>query len=204
MVKLVVLISGKRKSGKDYCCKVLKRALEPLEVSIHGVSHSLKKIYANNHGLDYSQLISDGPYKETHRLGMIKWGESIRDAEPDFFCRLVPTGCQGFFSYIAHFSYKLRATIPSTCSDDVVIISDCRRPTDIEYFQTNYRTLTVRIEASIEERVRRGFMFTEGIDDMPSECALDEYEHDMTIVNDQSRDFSREIENVTDHIRAIL
>ncbi|RCN41872.1 putative phosphomevalonate kinase [Ancylostoma caninum] len=114
---------------------------------------------------------------------MIKWGESIRDAEPDFFCR---------------------ATIPSTCIDDVVIISDCRRPTDIEYFQTNYRTLTVRIEASIEERVRRGFVFTEGIDDMPSECALDEYEHDMTIVNDQSRDFSREIENVTDHIKAIL
>ncbi|EYB82042.1 hypothetical protein Y032_0368g64 [Ancylostoma ceylanicum] len=50
MVKLVVLISGKRKSGKDYCCKALKKALEPLKVSIHGVSHSLKKIYANNHG----------------------------------------------------------------------------------------------------------------------------------------------------------
>ncbi|KIH65610.1 putative phosphomevalonate kinase [Ancylostoma duodenale] len=183
MVKLVVLISGKRKSGKDYCCNALKRALEPLEVSIHGVSHSLKRIYADNHGLDYLQLISDGPYKETHRLGMIKWGESVRDAEPDFFCR---------------------ATIPSTCTDDVVIISDCRRPTDIEYFQANYRTLTVRIEASNEERERRGFVFTEGIDDMPSECALDEYDHDITIVNDQSRDFTCEIGNVADRIKAIL
>ncbi|EPB72429.1 putative phosphomevalonate kinase [Ancylostoma ceylanicum] len=165
MVKLVVLISGKRKSGKDYCCKALKKALEPLKVSIHGVSHSLKKIYANNHGLDYSQLISDGPYKETHRLQMIKWGESVRNAEPDFFCR---------------------------------------RPTDIEYFQSNYRTLTIRIEASTEERIRRGFVFVEGIDDMPSECALDECDHDMTIVNDRSRDFTCEIENVADHIRALL
>ncbi|EYB82044.1 hypothetical protein Y032_0368g65 [Ancylostoma ceylanicum] len=137
----------------------------------------------NKAGLDYSQLISDGPYKETHRLQMIKWGESVRNAEPDFFCR---------------------ATIPSTCSDDVVIISDCRRPTDIEYFQSNYRTLTIRIEASTEERIRRGFVFVEGIDDMPSECALDECDHDMTIVNDRSRDFTCEIENVADHIRALL
>ncbi|VDM75650.1 unnamed protein product [Strongylus vulgaris] len=183
MVKLVVLVSGKRKSGKDYCCEKLKAALEPLQVSIHGVSHSLKTIYAKSHGLDYSQLISDGPYKEIHRLKMIEWGESVRNAEPDFFCR---------------------ATIPSTCEDDIVIISDCRRPTDIKYFQNHYQALTVRIVANRMEREKRGFVFVEGIDDMPSECALDEYDHDITIVNDSSSDLSQEIDNVVRRIRGML
>ncbi|CAJ0589304.1 unnamed protein product [Cylicocyclus nassatus] len=183
MVKLVVLVSGKRKSGKDYCCEKLKAALEPLKVSIHGVSHSLKAIYAETHGLDYSQLISDGPYKESHRLEMINWGENVRDNDPSFFCR---------------------ATIPSSCEDDIVIISDCRRPTDIDYFQSHYRTLTVRVEAHLKEREKRGFVFVTGIDDMPSECALDGYDHDVTIVNDHSRVFSSEIANVVWRIRNSL
>lgn len=50
MVKLVILISGKRKSGKDYCSEKLKAALSPLRVSVYAVSHSLKAIYANDHG----------------------------------------------------------------------------------------------------------------------------------------------------------
>ncbi|KAK6758305.1 hypothetical protein RB195_015864 [Necator americanus] len=183
MVKLVVLISGKRKSGKDYCCRKLKAALEPLKVTVSGLSHSLKAIYAAKNGLDYSELISDGPYKEIYRLKMIKWGESVRESEPYFFCR---------------------SAITATCEDDVVIISDCRRPTDIEYFRRNYHTLTVRIKASIEERERRGFAFVEGIDDMPSECALDDYTHDMTIVNDSSRDLTCEIDNVVQHVKRIL
>ncbi|KAJ1345762.1 hypothetical protein KIN20_000368 [Parelaphostrongylus tenuis] len=183
MVKLVVLMSGKRKSGKDFCSEKLKTALSPLQVSIYGVSHSLKAIYAQNHGLDYSELISNGPYKELHRLEMIRWGERIRAAEPDFFCR---------------------ATIPATCDDDVVIISDCRRPTDIEYFRSNYPCLTVRVEASLEEREQRGFEFVKGIDDMPSECGLDAYVHDIILKNDTSCDLPAQIDNVVVAIRRIL
>ncbi|VDP14819.1 unnamed protein product [Heligmosomoides polygyrus] len=183
MVKLVILISGKRKSGKDYCSEKLKAALSPLRVSVYAVSHSLKAIYANDHGLVYSELVSDGPYKEIHRSNMIRWGESIRDAQPDFFCR---------------------ATIPSSCTDDVVIISDCRRPSDIDYFRSNYQTITVRVSASIEERERRGFVFVEGIDDMPSECALDNYPHDIVVVNDDSCDPEEQLKHVVDNVQRLL
>ncbi|KAK6048565.1 putative phosphomevalonate kinase [Cooperia oncophora] len=183
MVKLVVLFSGKRKSGKDYCSKKLKDALSPLQVSIYAVSHSLKAIYAQDHGLSYSELISDGPYKEIHRSNMIRWGEGMRNDQPDFFCR---------------------ATIPTDCTDDVVIISDCRRPSDIEYFQNNYRTLTVRVNCSYEERQRRGFEFVDGIDDMPSECALDHYPHDLVIINDNSTDLADQLQNVVENVRRVL
>ncbi|KHJ96513.1 putative phosphomevalonate kinase [Oesophagostomum dentatum] len=102
-----------------------------------------------------------------------------------------------------YLNLKHRSTIPPNCDDDIVIISDCRRPTDIEYFQSNYRTLTVRIEASLVERERRGFVFVEGIDDMPSECGLDEFIHDMTIVNDGSADLPLEIGKVVERIKQI-
>ncbi|XGW05812.1 hypothetical protein V3C99_016290 [Haemonchus contortus] len=183
MVRAVVLFSGKRKSGKDYCSEKLKAALSPLKVSIHGVSHSLKALYAQDHGLNYSELISDGPYKEIHRANMIRWGEGVRNAQPDYFCRV---------------------TIPPDCTDDVVIISDCRRPTDFEYFQSHYNTLKVRITASVEERQRRGFVFVDGIDDMPSECALDDYPHDMIIVNDSSCDLDDQLSDVVQNIKRVL
>ncbi|KAK6014498.1 putative phosphomevalonate kinase [Ostertagia ostertagi] len=135
------------------------------------------------HGLNYSELVTDGPYKEIHRHNMIRWGEGVRNAEPDFFCR---------------------ATIPTDCTDDVVIISDCRRPSDIEYFESHYKTLKVRVMASYEERQRRGFEFVDGIDDMPSECALDEHPHDFLIINDNSCDLEEQILAVVQKIQRVL
>ena len=55
----------------------------------------------------------------------------------------------------------------------IVIISDCRRPSDFEYFKNNFdKILSVRIEASLETREKRGFKFKHGVDDADSECAL--------------------------------
>ena len=58
----------------------------------------------------------------------------------------------------------------------VVIVSDCRRKTDItffeEYFGREY-TRRVRIEASEEKRKQRGFVFQDGVDKAESECGLD-------------------------------
>jgi phosphomevalonate kinase len=57
----------------------------------------------------------------------------------------------------------------------VWIISDCRRQTDVKYFLEKYQGLakTVRITASDQARSSRGWKFTEGIDDMETECGVD-------------------------------
>lgn len=104
-------------------------------------------------------------YKETYRRDMIRWGESVRDKDPDYFCRLSAAG-----------------------ADQVVavwLVCDARRPTDTSYFNRVYssRTLSVRVEASDGVRAERGWVFTRDIDDAPSECALDEYSVDVTISN---------------------
>ena len=78
--RLIVIFSGKRKSGKDY---VTDRLLEQVASAAGGtdvcsvgrLSGPLKKAYADENGLDYKELLSDGPYKERYRADMIVWGE---------------------------------------------------------------------------------------------------------------------------------
>ena len=94
---------------------------------------------------------------------MIKWGESVRNKDPGYFCRLSTVGAV----------------------KSLWLVCDARRPTDMSYFKKTYdgRTLCVRVEASDSVRVERGWVFTHGVDDAPSECALDVYKVDVTIVN---------------------
>ncbi len=73
----VLLFNGKRKSGKDFLTDKLQSLLAEESVIIR-LSGPLKKCYAQEHGLDYEELLSSGPYKERHRLEMIKWSEELR------------------------------------------------------------------------------------------------------------------------------
>uniref|UniRef100_A0A3B3ZTS6 Phosphomevalonate kinase n=1 Tax=Periophthalmus magnuspinnatus TaxID=409849 RepID=A0A3B3ZTS6_9GOBI len=73
---LVLVFSGKRKSGKDHVTDLLQ--------SFSG----LTPISPQNHGLDLNLLLGTGPYKEQFRSQMIQWGEAQRRSDPGFFCRL--------------------------------------------------------------------------------------------------------------------
>ena len=64
---------------------------------------------------------------------------------------------------------------------------DLRRTTDLAFFTDNFKKklITVRINASLEARVQRGFVFAPGIDDAESECGLDGiHDWDFIINND--------------------
>ena len=70
----------------------------------------------------------------------------------------------------------------------VTIISDARRPSDVEFFQQGaaahqWKLLTVRIEALETVRAQRGWVFTAGVDDAESECGLDGREWDVVVDN---------------------
>jgi phosphomevalonate kinase len=171
MTQLIVCISGKRKSGKDYVAnRLATRIRDELHKSVEicRISEPLKTEYAQIHGLDANRLLTSDAYKETYRLAMINWGDAIRQQDSDHFCRLSFAGCTA----------------------QVCIVSDCRRLSDIEYFSKQYATmLTVRVNASEHVRMKRGYVFTTGIDDAESECALDEYDQWNAIVkNDDDND----------------
>ncbi|KAF1750024.1 hypothetical protein GCK72_016569 [Caenorhabditis remanei] len=178
MVKFVIAISGKRKSGKDYCAKLIKESLASKGVSVSavGISHSLKEEYAKIHDLNFAELLTDGPYKEKYRKDMILWGEEARNKDFGVFCR---------------------AAIKSVIDSDVVIVSDCRRLTDYAYFNSNFNSLTIRVETSEENRKERGFRFVEGVDDTESECGLDNYKFDVVLKNLTGEELAPQIEAIT-------
>jgi len=163
--KCILLFSGKRKSGKDHLTDWL--AERTVDSRILRLSGPLKKCYAESHGLDFESLLSAGTYKEQHRLAMIKWSEEIRNKDHGYFCR------HSIAMYEAE-KYP------------VWIVSDCRRKTDIQFFRETYgeeRIQHVRIEASEDVRVGRGWAFQAGVDDAESECGLDHAHFDMVVRN---------------------
>lgn len=162
---LVLVFSGKRKSGKDYVTELIQKRLGSDVCCILRLSGPLKEQYAQEHGLDLDQLMGPGPYKEQYRADMIRWGESRRRQDPGLFCRLASTG--------AH--------------QPVWVVSDARRLSDLQWFQAEFpqQTQSVRVQSSENTRSQRGWSFTAGVDDAESECGLDSgVEFDWNVINE--------------------
>ncbi|XP_025852960.1 phosphomevalonate kinase isoform X4 [Vulpes vulpes] len=140
---LVLLVSGKRKSGKDFVAEALRSRLGADVCAVLRLSGPLKEQYAKEHDLDFQRLLDASAYKEAFRRDMIRWGEEKRQADPGFFCRKVVEG-------IFH---------------PVWLVSDTRRVSDIQWFREAYGALTqtVRVVASEQSRQQRGWVFTTGL-----------------------------------------
>ncbi|XP_052002382.1 phosphomevalonate kinase isoform X1 [Xyrauchen texanus] len=167
--RIILLFSGKRKSGKDFVTDLIQKRVTEEICCILRLSAPLKQQYAQDHDLDYEALLGSGQYKESYRADMIQWGEMKRQQDSGFFCRLA----------IKH------ATQP------LWIISDCRRVSDVQWFRWEFpdKCVCVRVEASEETRSQRGWRFTAGVDDAESECGLDEgVTFDWIIRNDGDAD----------------
>lgn len=153
---VVFVLSGKRKSGKDFVAECLQEQLGAETCVILRLSKPLKAQYAKDHGLDIGRLLDSSTYKEKYRGDMICWGEEQRARDPDLFCRLA-------------IEQSNALCFP------VWIVSDARRLTDADFFLKTFpqQTNLVRVTANEETRRARGWKFTKGIDDADSECGLD-------------------------------
>jgi hypothetical protein len=73
---LILIVSGKRKTGKDYVCKKLTDIFENLNefisFNVITLSAHLKKVYAYEHNLDFEKLLDSSDYKENFRKDMIR------------------------------------------------------------------------------------------------------------------------------------
>ncbi|CAG9857354.1 unnamed protein product [Phyllotreta striolata] len=176
--RTILLFSGKRKSGKDYICNKLKNALGDENCTVIRISEPLKAIYAKRHDLDLQELLSEGPYKEIYRSDMIEWSDVERGENPGIFCR---------------------AACESAILKPVWIVSDVRRKTDIEWFSREYGDLikTIRITADVGVREQRGYVYTKGVDDVASECNLDDFDRwNLIISNNNSEDCESALETI--------
>ena len=73
---LILIFSGKRKSGKDYTCQklssMLKFQFENVSINYITLAAILKESFAYEHNLDYEKLLDSSEYKEIYRLELIK------------------------------------------------------------------------------------------------------------------------------------
>uniref|UniRef100_A0A182N0T1 Phosphomevalonate kinase n=1 Tax=Anopheles dirus TaxID=7168 RepID=A0A182N0T1_9DIPT len=153
--RVLLLLSGKRKCGKDFLADALLKRLGPNRAQIVRISEPIKRHWADEMGLDLGALLGDGAYKERYRKQMIEWSDARRREDYGVFCR---AACR-------------------TIDREICIVSDVRRKTDVRFFRETYgpaRLRTVRIEASESVRGARGWTFQAGIDDVQSECDLDD------------------------------
>lgn len=133
------------------------------------ISEPIKSEWAEHHQLDLEQLLSDGPYKEKYRKDMIVWSDEVRTKDYGYFCRAA----------------MLQASQP------IVIVSDIRRQNDIKFFREIYgeRVVTIRLTCPEIIRAERGWIYTLGVDDVESECGLDDYENwDLILENNNALD----------------
>nr|XP_046254586.1 phosphomevalonate kinase isoform X1 [Scatophagus argus] len=139
---LVLVFSGKRKSGKDYVTDLIHNRLGSEVCCVLRLSGPLKQQYAQEHSLDLDQLLGPGPYKEQYRADMIRWGEARRRQDPGFFCRLATKGVH----------------------QPVWVVSDARRLSDLQWFWSEFpqQTRSVRVQCSEKTRKQRGWSFTTG------------------------------------------
>ncbi|EEB15119.1 Phosphomevalonate kinase, putative [Pediculus humanus corporis] len=154
----VLLFSGKRKSGKDYVTNKLLEICGEEKVVIIKISAPIKDYFAKSSNLNFDELLGSGEYKEKYRKDMIIWSDKMREKDAGVFCK---SAIEMFNAY----------------SKPIWIISDIRRKTDISWFKDNFMNVkTIRIEADEQVRKSRGWDFTPGIDDVASECDLDDYQ----------------------------
>ncbi|XP_055632404.1 phosphomevalonate kinase [Toxorhynchites rutilus septentrionalis] len=179
--RVILLISGKRKCGKDFLTEKLLQRLATDRAQIVRISEPIKRSWAAKLGLDLKQLLGDGPYKERYRKDMIEWSDRKRAEDYGFFCR---QACAGL-------------------DKEICIVSDIRRKTDIRYFRESFegRTKAIRIVASDETRRARGWHFQEGVDDVQSECDLDNVtDWDLLINNENDAD----VDSILEQIMALI
>lgn len=182
-LKLVILISGKRKSGKDHISTLITNYIgykRMRHLAILRIAGPIKKEFAKNHKLDFVRLLDSTEYKEKFRLAMVEWSESYREKE----------GWNCF----------LKLAIKEQQAKDKVIwiLNDARRPCDLEYFEDDpafehTNVIKLRIEATDEARMSRGWQFTKGIDDRPTECGLDDYDAWTHVINNDYNDQREQI-----------
>lgn len=134
------------------------------------ISEPIKKEWARKLQLDIKAMLSDGPYKEQYRRDMIIWSDEVRRRDYGFFCRAA-----------------MEQAATAVAKAEYVIVSDIRRKNDIRWFRETYgpdMVKTLRLTSSPETRKARGWQFTTGVDDVPSECDLDDATFDHVLEND--------------------
>jgi phosphomevalonate kinase len=179
---VVILISGKRLSGKDTTGLLIAQQLNHYFNIEHVGGHpgfgivnvnfadAIKREYAKKNNIDLDRLLSDRQFKESHRDALIKFGREARANHKGIWVEALFDGLN----------------LKTNPQNMIVVISDLRLFSEIiavpAYFRSDpqlantikLKIIVVRVECTNEVRQLRGWRFEESKDNDLTELELDD------------------------------
>nr|QFG73997.1 MAG: phosphomevalonate kinase [Megaviridae environmental sample] len=167
----VILLSGKRYVGKDYCAGDLADKLITIHKNtlIVSLADKVKQEYCELMNKDYWRLHQDRQYKEENRPAIVEYATTERAKDPLIWCKKLTTYIEKLSSFYEFF-----------------IISDIRYPNEINYFNSLYDAVNVRIHADDITRTGRGYI-KNPVDQDETEVSLDNFKFDIYVDNSNNK-----------------
>ena len=165
---IIVLVSGKRCSGKDFICDIAVNNFQANGISSKKISHSsfVKQLYCEKTGVNLQRLLSDRSFKEKHRNKMIEMAQKLQQKDPHVLSHYIRKDIKNYNYNYNNDNHGLL---------QLVLISDFRRKFEQTFFEKYYcNVLTLRINASESTRKNRGWNYDEVKDTRYTECELDD------------------------------
>ncbi len=167
--KKIIVFSGKQFSGKDTVAKILLEKFHSFKRI--GIADAIKLMYSDKTGLSIEEIEKN---KSKYRQDLIDLGDWGRAQDPDFWLNSI-------IEYPGN-----------------TIVTDIRVKHELDLFKS-YGAFTVRVEASLEARARRGVLTS--VNDA-TETQLDNIKDwDYLINNDGNYD--ELLKNIDDLIKSI-
>lgn len=161
----LILISGRRYSGKDTLANILRDILKSrgYEAEIASTSVMLKTKFCQEKGLNLDKFLNDRSYKELYR--------------DEFSSYVLQTPQRvNLDAFLNSLNHK---------NKDFIIISDIRSKYDLEKLRDMFKTLAIWVESNNRERSKRGWIKSK-YDDSEFENQLDPKLFDYIIENNNS------------------
>eukprot|EP01098_Paradermamoeba_levis_P016144 TRINITY_DN8536_c0_g1_i1.p1 TRINITY_DN8536_c0_g1~~TRINITY_DN8536_c0_g1_i1.p1 ORF type:complete len:206 (-),score=45.66 TRINITY_DN8536_c0_g1_i1:138-755(-) len=153
--RFIVLVSGKRFSGKDFISSLLASRLQLKGISstVTHLADGLKKVFAAHANLDLHRLLTDREFKESHREEMTNFYLQTQKENKHRWCTQLWEDFQ-------------------QSSSTAFIISDLRHQFEVDFFKQKekeqgenpegfpFTLLLVRIDSKESTREKRGWQKT--------------------------------------------
>jgi phosphomevalonate kinase len=184
----IILISGKRRCGKDTCATILNEFLSNNDNIIaynYSFAHRVKEFCSDMYNLELQRLFDDNEYKEQHRHLLIKHGMEEREKDKYIWVKLA------FEHILNNIKDKFKINRSYKNKKYIILISDFRFLSEVDFLINKLGALSIykiRVNSTEEERNKRGWVYNEKIDTSLSECELDIYDNwDLIIDNNSTK-----------------
>lgn len=168
-LKMIYLVSGKRASGKDTFCSIFSKNIAKGSVGVIALADAPKKSFCEIENIDYVRFMTDRDFKDMYRKKFIDFAEDAKRSDKYIWCKKAMKDSENF---------------------DHVVVSDLRYPIELYFFKKYFsdKFVTIRIEASEEIRISRGWKYFADVDNHVSETGMDDIDFDFVVKNNDNDD----------------